>query len=57
MSKYLSIKETCLYLGVSRDTLQTLIRDKNLPFHLVGKRKKFLVHEIDKWVLRKAPPH
>jgi len=47
--KWLSMKEICAYLGISRDTVKKWIK-KGMPAHRVGRLWKFNVEEIDQWL-------
>jgi len=48
--RYLSVAETCSYLGIKRDTVYKWIDKKELPAHRAGKLWKFKISEVDKWV-------
>jgi len=42
--------EIAKHLGISRDTLTVLIKEKNLPAYRVGGKWRLDIHEVDKWV-------
>ncbi len=48
--RWISLKEACKYLGVTRQTVLNWIEKKELPAAKVGKLWKFKTDEIDKWV-------
>lgn len=48
--RWISLKEACGYLGVTRQTVLNWISSKGLPAAKVGKLWKFKVEEIDEWV-------
>lgn len=50
-SPYLNKKQTCDYLGISNNTLDTWIT-KGLPTIKIGKTVRFDKHEIHKWIKR-----
>ena len=47
---FLTIKDVCLYLKVSDETLYGWIKHKDIPVHRVGKRWLFDKAELDVWV-------
>jgi excisionase family DNA binding protein len=50
-SRWLSVDEIAVYLGVSRDTIYAWINTKKgFPAHKVGRLWKFKTEEIDRWV-------
>ena len=48
--RWLSVDEVAIYLGITRDSIYRWIGSKGMPAHRVGRRWKFLKHEIDAWV-------
>jgi len=48
--RWISLKEACKYLGVTRQTVLNWIKKKKLPSAKVGKLWKFKTDEIDEWV-------
>ena len=48
--RWISLKEACKYLGVTRQTVLNWIDKKGLPSAKVGKLWKFKIDEIDEWV-------
>ena len=48
--RWLSMKEICVHLGISRDTALKWINQKNLPVHKIEKIWRFSVSEIDEWM-------
>jgi excisionase family DNA binding protein len=49
-NRWYSLKEICVYLGVSRDTIFKWIDMKNMPAHKIGRQWKFKLDEVDVWV-------
>lgn len=49
-SRWLSMTEICIHLGISRDTAIKWINKKNLPAHKIGRLWKFKIIEVDEWV-------
>ena len=48
--RWLSLKEICEYLGVTRYTVLKWIDTKGMPAAKVGKLWKFKISEVDVWV-------
>ena len=48
--KWYTMDEIAKHLGISRDTLTVLIKEKNLPAYRVGGKWRLDIHEVDKWV-------
>lgn len=48
--RWLSMKEICTHLGVSRDTALKWINQKNMPAHKIDKIWRFSALEVDEWV-------
>ncbi len=44
--KYIPASEAAKVLGISRTLVHTMVNTGQLPYHMVGKRRKFLAHEI-----------
>ena len=47
------MKDACAYLGVSRQTVLTWIKDKQLPAAKAGKFWRFKQEDIDMWMRKK----
>jgi len=52
--RWISLKETCEYLGVTRQTVLNWIKKKGLPSVKVGKLWKFKTSDIDEWVRKEG---
>ncbi len=50
IERWLSMKEICVHLGISRDTALKWINKKNMPAHKIEKNWKFSISEVDEWV-------
>ena len=50
--RWLSVQEVAAHLGVSRETIYTWIKAKEMPAHRVGRHWKFKRTEVDDWVRR-----
>ena len=48
--KWASLEETAEYLGVTKDTIRTWIKKKNMPAHKIGRQWKLKLSEVDDWV-------
>lgn len=48
-NRWLSMNEICEYLGISRDTAENWINNKNMSAHKIDKLWRFKVDEIDGW--------
>lgn len=46
----LNVKETAEYLGISKDSLYALVREKGVPCVRVGRRILFRKETIDRWM-------
>jgi len=44
------MNEIAEHLGISRDTVLSWIKDKNMPAHKIGRLWKFKVSEVDEWI-------
>ena len=50
----IGIEEAAKYLGVSVKTLYSWVHQRKIPFVKVGRLVKFIVTELDKWILNNA---
>ncbi|MBW1727324.1 MAG: helix-turn-helix domain-containing protein [Deltaproteobacteria bacterium] len=48
--RLLSVNDLCEYIGIGRDTLYKLIRNKALPAYRLGRLWKFRKKEVDRWL-------
>lgn len=48
--KWVSMKEICEHLGISRDTVKKMIRTKNMPAVKLDRQWKFKISEVDEWM-------
>lgn len=48
--RYISLRETCTYLGVSDDTIMKWIKEKEMPAYKIERRWLFKVSEVDTWI-------
>lgn len=48
--KWMSTKQVCAYLGISRDTASKWIKENGMPAHRIGRSWKFDREEIDTWM-------
>lgn len=48
--KWLTTKEVCVYLSISRQTLMLWIEARNFPAVKVGKFWRYRQDEIDQWM-------
>lgn len=48
--KWVNLEDIAAHLSVSEDTVRTWVKDGKLPFYRAGKRYKFKISEVDKWV-------
>lgn len=48
--RWVSMKEVCIYLGVSRDTVKKMIKFQNMPVCKLERKWKFKISEIDEWM-------
>lgn len=51
----MSLSETALYLGVSKQTMYGYTSSRKIPFHKFGKRIFFYTRELDDWLKSNAP--
>lgn len=49
-NKWLSMKEVCAYLRISRDTVMNWIKKEGMPAHQKGRLWRFDVIEVDEWM-------
>lgn len=49
-NKWLSMKEVCSYLSISRDTVMNWIKKEGMPAHQKGRLWRFDIDEIDEWM-------
>ena len=49
-NKWLSMKEVCTYLHISRDTVMNWIKKEGMPAHQKGRLWRFDVNEVDEWM-------
>ncbi len=50
MDKWMSMKQICEYLSISRDTANKWIKSKGMPAHQIDRIKRFDKDEIDEWM-------
>lgn len=50
MDKWMSMKQLCAYLGISRDTATKWINNKSMPAHRIDRIWRFDKDEIDEWM-------
>lgn len=48
--KWISMKEVCEYLHISRDTVISWINKEGMPAHKKGRLWRFDVNEVDEWM-------
>ncbi|KJY61105.1 helix-turn-helix domain-containing protein [Lactobacillus apis] len=49
--RWIGIEELAKYIGVSKDTIRNWIKkESKIPAHRIGKKWKFKLSEIDKWI-------
>ena len=48
--RWVTIKEVCVHLGISRYTLNTWITKLKMPAHKIGGCWRFKISEVDKWI-------
>lgn len=54
-NKWLSMKEVCVYLHISRDTVMNWIKKEGMPAHQKGRLWRFDVNEVDEWMKNNDP--
>ncbi len=50
MGKWMSMKQICEYLGISRDTATKWIKTKGMPAHQIDRIWRFDKEEVDEWM-------
>lgn len=50
MEKWMSMKQVCEYLGISRDTVTKWMKNKSMPAHRIDRIWRFDKDEIDEWM-------
>lgn len=48
--RFVSMEEICSYLGLSRDTIKKLVKQKGMPAYKVDRKWKFKIAEINAWM-------
>lgn len=48
--KWMSMKQVCAYLGISRDTVTKWIKNKGMPAHQIERIWRFDKDEVDEWM-------
>jgi excisionase family DNA binding protein len=56
-NKWLSMKEVCAYLGISRDTVMNWMKKEGMPAHQKGRLWRFDINEIDEWMRNNESQH
>ena len=52
-NKFMSAKETCDYLGLSKSWLTKLTMQRKIPFYKPGGKKMYFAkNELDEWIMR-----
>ena len=49
---YLTLPDAARYLSICERTLRQMVYDREIPIFVVGKKYKFKVSELDKWMDR-----
>jgi excisionase family DNA binding protein len=52
---FLSVKELCSLLSISRSSLNRLIVNSEIPSLMIGGQRKFNPGSIKRWLIRKSP--
>jgi len=50
VKRLLSYKEASVYMGLSVSQLKRLVREGVLPSVMIGKRRLFDIHDLDKFI-------
>jgi excisionase family DNA binding protein len=53
---YMNVKELAGYLGVSKDTVYDLVKERAVPFTYIGRLPRFHKPTIDKWMEKRLVP-
>lgn len=48
--RFIGVKELAEYLDVSANTLRSWIRQRQIPYHKIGRLVKFDLRRIESWV-------
>jgi len=48
--RFLDVKEASEYLGLAESTLYTMVSERRIPFTKMGRRTKFDLDLLDKWI-------
>lgn len=51
-NKWMSMKDVCEYLQISRDTVINWIKNEKMPAHKKARLWRFDINEIDSWMRR-----
>ena len=50
MDKWMDMRRLCEYLGISRDTANKWMKNKDMPAHRIERIWRFDKEEIDEWM-------
>ena len=48
--KWVSMEEICEHLGITRDTVKKLVRERGLPAYQLDRKWLFKKSEVDEWM-------
>ena len=48
--EWITTKELCEYLKISRHTVLVWTKEKGMPFRKIGRNWRFKISEIEKWM-------
>ena len=48
--RWVSVSEIADHLGISKETVYRWTESKKIPAHKIGKKWKFKISEVDRWV-------
>ncbi len=48
--KWVNLRDIAVHLSMSEDTVRTWVKEGKLPYYRAGKRYKFKISEVDKWI-------